>query len=87
MVRLLLLVRLGVLLVCLMVRIVLGVDVQLLLVVARLLVVVMLPSVLVVVQQFVYLLHRKFDLGLLLPPTFLLGSLNRNGSGIVLPLT
>jgi hypothetical protein len=87
MVRLLLLVRLGVLLVCLMVRIVLGVDVQLLLVVARLLVVVMLPSVLVVVQQFVYLLHRKFDLGLLLPPTFLLGSLNRNGSDIVLPLT
>jgi hypothetical protein len=87
MVHLLLLVRLGVLLVCLMVRIVLGVVVQRLLVVGRLLVVVMLPSVLVVVLRFVCLLHRKFDLGLLLPPTFLLGSLNRNGSDIVLPLT
>jgi hypothetical protein len=87
MVRLLLLVRLGVLLVCLMVRIVLGVVVQLLLVVGQLLVVVMLPLVLVVVLRFVCLLHRKFDLGLLLPPTFLLGSLNRNGSDIVLPLT
>jgi hypothetical protein len=87
MVHLLLLVRLGVLLVCLMVRIVLGVVVQRLLVVGRLLVVVMLPLVLVVVLRFVCLLHRKFDLGLLLPPTFLLGSLNRNGSDIVLPLT
>jgi hypothetical protein len=87
MVRLLLLVRLGVLLVCLMVQIVLGVVAQLLLVVGQLLVVVMLPSVLVVVLQFVCLLHRKFDLGLLLPPTFLLGSLNRNGLDIVLPLT
>jgi hypothetical protein len=70
-----------------MVRIVLGVVVQLLLVVGQLLVVVMLPLVLVVVLRFVCLLHRKFDLGLLLPPTFLLGSLNRNGSDIVLPLT
>jgi hypothetical protein len=87
MVHLLLLVRLGVLLVCLMVRIVLGVVAQLLLVAGQLLVVVTLPSVLVVVPQFVCLLHRKFDLGLLLPPTFLLGSLNRNGSDIVLPLT
>jgi len=70
-----------------MVRIVLGVVVQLLPVVGQLLVVVMLPSVLVVVPRFVCLLHRKFDLGLLLPPTSLLGSLNRNGSDIVLPLT
>jgi hypothetical protein len=70
-----------------MVRIVLGVVVQLLFVVVQPLVVVMLPLVLVVVPRFVFLLHRRFVLGLLLPPTFLLGSLNRNGSGIVLPLT
>jgi hypothetical protein len=70
-----------------MVRIVLGVVVQLLFVVVQPLVVVMLPLVFVVVLRFVFLLHRRFVLGLLLPPTFLLGSLNRNGSGIVLPLT
>jgi hypothetical protein len=87
MVRLLLVVHLGVLLVCLVVRIVLGVDVQLLLVAGRLLVVVMLPLVLVVVLRFVFLLHRRFVLGLLLLQVFLMGSVNRNGSDIVLPLT
>jgi hypothetical protein len=87
MVRLLLVVHLGVLLVCLMVRIVLGVDVQLLLVAGQLLVVVTLLLVLVVVLRFVFLLHRRFVLGLLLLQVFLMGSVNRNGSDIVLPLT
>jgi hypothetical protein len=86
MVRLLLVVRLGVLLGGLTVRIVLGVDVQLVVVVQPLAVVVE-PLVLVVVLQFVFLLHRRFVLVLLLLQVFLLGSVNRNGSDIVLPLT
>jgi hypothetical protein len=86
MVRLLLLVHLGVLSVGLTVRIVLGVDVQLV-VVVRPLVVVGEPLVLVVVLRFVFLLHRRFVLVLLVLQVFLLGSVNRNGSDIVLPLT
>jgi hypothetical protein len=86
MVRLLLVVHLGVLLGGLMVRIVLGGDVQLV-VVVRPLAVVVLPLVLVVVLRFVCLLHRRFVLVLLLLQVFLLGSVNRNGSDIVLPLT
>jgi hypothetical protein len=86
MVRLLLVVHLGVLLGGLTVRIVLGVDVQLV-VVVRPLAVVVLPLVFVVVLRFVFLLHRRFVLVLLLLQVFLLGSVNRNGSDIVLPLT
>jgi hypothetical protein len=86
MVRLLLLVHLGVLSGGLMVRIVLGVDVPLV-VVVRPLAVVVLPLVFVVVLRFVFLLHRRFVLVLLLVQVFLLGFVNRNGSDIVLPLT
>jgi hypothetical protein len=86
MVRPLLLVHLGVLLVGLVVRIVLGVDVQLVVVVQPLAVVVE-PLVLVVVLRFVFLLHRRFVLVLLVLQVFLMGSVNRNGSDIVLPLT
>jgi hypothetical protein len=62
-------------------------NLGLLVVVVVLRLLVGLPLVLLFVQRFASLLHRRFDLVLLLLQFFLLGCEGLNDLGIALPLT